>query len=268
VTLRDDLLIEADDLLAGRDAVIVDCRFSLADPLEGSRLYQTGHIPGAHYLDLNQDLSSPVQQQGGRHPLPDPLLLAERLAVCGIGPTTSVIAYDDTRLAYASRLWWLMRSMGYCQPKLLNGGYRAWLEAGGVPAVGEIAVSKVATGGGSLTGFCDIDGLRALQSEGCTLVDSREERRYRGLEEPIDPVAGHIPGAVNHPWQSVTDQQGRVLSEQELRVHWGESLEAESLVIYCGSGVTACVNLFSLALLGRDDPVLYAGSWSDWCSRL
>ncbi len=266
--MRHELLIEAKDLIDGMDAVLVDCRFSLADPLEGRALYEAGHIPGAHFLDLNQDLSSPVRDHGGRHPLPDPVLLAERLASCGIGPKTQVVVYDDTRFAYASRLWWLMRSLGYCPPKLLNGGYRAWLQAGGEPVTSEASAARTAPAGTVLTGACDIDGLRDLQAAGCTLVDSREERRYRGPEEPIDPVAGHIPGAVNHPWQGVSDEQGRVLSEAQLRAHWGDTLDAQSLVVYCGSGVTACVNLFSLALLGRNDPILYAGSWSDWCSRL
>lgn len=265
--LNNNFLIEA-GALNDTQAVIVDCRFSLADPDEGRKLYQAGHIPGAHYLDLNLDMSSPVLQHGGRHPLPQPSVLASRLAACGIGPTTAVIAYDDTRFAYASRLWWLMRSLGYRQPRLLNGGYRAWLESGGQPETGIVAAETAKPEPQALAGFCDIAGLRELQAEGCTVVDSREQRRYQGLEEPIDPVAGHIPGAVNHPWQGVTDDQGRVLSEEKLRLHWGEALEAEQMVVYCGSGVTACVNLFSLALLGRDDPILYAGSWSDWCTYL
>lgn len=265
--LTNEFLIES-EALRDAQAVVVDCRFSLADPDEGRDLYQAGHIPGAHYLDLNLDLSSSVQRQGGRHPLPDPSVLALRLASCGIGPTTPVIAYDDSRFAYASRLWWLMRSLGYRQPRLLNGGYSAWLKSGGQPETGSAARKTAEPEPQDLTGFCDIEGLRTLQAEGCTLVDSRENRRYQGLEEPIDPVAGHIPGAVNHPWQGVTDDQGRVLPEERLRLHWGEALDAEQLVVYCGSGVTACVNLFSLALLGRDDPILYAGSWSDWCSHL
>ena len=117
-------------------------------------------------------------------------------------------------------------------------------------------------------GWCDIEGLRRAQSSGALLVDSREARRYQGLEEPIDPVAGHIPGAINRPWQGVTDGEGRVLQVSAQSAHWGDALEAGELVLYCGSGVTACVNLFSLALLGRDDATLYAGSWSDWCSHL
>ena len=266
--LRTELLIEPDELRQAGDVVIVDCRYSLADPEEGRRLYQAGHIPGARYLDLNRDLSSQAGQHGGRHPLPQLEVLAEKLAACGIGPGTTVVAYDDSRFAYAARLWWLMRSMGYRQPRLLNGGYQAWLASEGETGTESQPGARAEPGGNEFGGYCDINGLKVLQSQNCLLVDSREERRYQGLEEPIDPIAGHIPGAINRPWQGVTDDAGRMLDEQALRAHWGQALEAAPLVIYCGSGVTACVNLFSLALLGRDDAILYAGSWSDWCSYL
>jgi thiosulfate/3-mercaptopyruvate sulfurtransferase len=121
---------------------------------------------------------------------------------------------------------------------------------------------------GSYSGFCDREGLLQAQARNAWVVDSREAGRYQGLEEPIDPVAGHIPGAVNRPWQGVTDDTGTVCSEAELRTHWGDALQAQELLVYCGSGVTACVNLWSLSMLGREDAQLYAGSWSDWCSYL
>lgn len=262
------MLVEPAELETGGEVVVVDCRFSLADPEEGRRLYEAGHIPGAFYLDLNRDLSGPVGRHGGRHPLPRPQEFAATLSLCGIGPQTGVVAYDASRFAFAARLWWLMRSLGYRPPRLLNGGYQAWLDSGGAVST-ELPPPGRATGsGGSFEGCCDIEGLRRAQAGGATVVDSREERRYQGLEEPIDPVAGHIPGAVNRPWQGVTDSAGRALGEEGQRAHWGDTLDAEQLVVYCGSGVTACVNLFSLALLGREDATLYAGSWSDWCSHL
>jgi thiosulfate/3-mercaptopyruvate sulfurtransferase len=263
------MLIEPAQLLDGHNAVVFDCRFALADPLEGRRLYVQGHIPGAHYLDLNRDLAGPVAKHGGRHPLPDPMIFAATLARFGVGPESEVVVYDDSRLAFAARLWWMLRALGYRAPRLLNGGYRAFLNAGGVPEI-EVPVpqSRAPDPVSGFTGYCDIDGLREIHAYGALLVDAREARRYAGLEEPIDPVAGHIPGAINRPWQGVTDADGRVLDAAGLRAHWADALDAEHLVVYCGSGVTACVNLFSLALLGKEGATLYAGSWSDWCTYL
>jgi thiosulfate/3-mercaptopyruvate sulfurtransferase len=180
-----------------------------------------------------------------------------------------VVAYDDSRLAFAARFWWLLRALGYRSPRLLQGGYAAYLQAGGEASVQPVtAQSVVPPVVSTFSGYCDIDGVRTAQRGGALLVDSREARRYEGLEEPIDPVAGHIPGAINRPWQGVTDASGRVLDRHALAAHWGDALAAENLVVYCGSGVTACVNLFSLQQLGRGDALLYAGSWSDWCSYI
>jgi len=263
------MLMEAQELLAAPSCVVFDCRFSLADPDHGHAQYLEGHIPGAYFLDLNRDLSGARSEHGGRHPLPDPVAFAALLARYGVKSDTEVIAYDDSRLAGAARLWWLMRSMGYRPPRLLNGGYQAFLAVGGTAqSVPPAAVACEAPTASVFAGYCDIEGLRALQGQGAVLVDSREERRYQGLEEPIDPVAGHIPGAINRPWQAVTSSDGRMRDAAALREHWGDALDAEQLVVYCGSGVTACVNLFALASLGRDDAILYAGSWSDWCSYL
>ncbi|MEP0203524.1 MAG: sulfurtransferase [Halioglobus sp.] len=265
------MLVEASELMVAGDVILIDCRFSLIDVDAGRVAYETGHIPGAHYLALDADLSGPLQKHGGRHPLPSADAFAQCLASLGIGPQTQVIAYDDSRLAFAARLWWMMRAIGYRPPALLNGGYAAWLSAGGTPETkipakrdGEAAPSNQL----AFSSVCGIDDLADCQAAGAALVDSREAARFQGLEEPIDPVAGHIPGAVNRPWQGVTGDDGRVASDKNLRQHWGDLLEQESMVVYCGSGVTACVNLFSLALLGRDDAALYAGSWSDWCSYL
>jgi thiosulfate/3-mercaptopyruvate sulfurtransferase len=263
------MLIDAAELMAGPEVIVFDCRFALANPATGRDEYLAGHIPGAHYLDLNRHLAGAVATHGGRHPLPDPAEFTELLASCGVGPNSHVVAYDDSRLAFAARLWWLMRSLGYRPPRLLDGGYRAWLGAGGKPdTLVPGTTNRAAAEPGNYLGYCDIDGLRHAQSRGALLVDSREEQRYAGLEEPIDPVAGHIPGAINRPWQGVTGADGKVHGSPGLRNHWGDALAAEQLVVYCGSGVTACVNLFSLALLGRDDATLYAGSWSDWCTYL
>jgi len=262
-------LAQPQELPFPEGVIIIDCRFSLADAGEGSKLYLQGHIPGAHYLDLNRDLSGPVAQHGGRHPLPAPEIFVQKLASLGVGRETQVIAYDDSRLAFAARLWWMMRSLGFRPPRLLDGGYQAWLSSGGVAETNvPAAIACQVEPADSYSGLCDIEGLRVAQERGALLVDSREDRRYRGLEEPIDPVAGHIPGAINHPWQDVTSDSGCVKGVEAQRLQWGNTIESEELLVYCGSGVTACVNLFSLALSGREDAALYGGSWSDWCSYL
>ena len=263
------MLIESGELLAGHNAVVFDCRFSLTDPLEGRTLYQQGHVPGAHYLNLNDDLAGLQAGHGGRHPLPDPATFAATLSRFGVGADTAVVAYDDSRLAFAARLWWLMRALGYRPPRILNAGYGGFLEAGGLPETQLSEPQSCASPAVvNFSGYCDIESLREAQSRTALLVDSRESRRYEGWEEPIDPVAGHIPGAINRPWQSVTDSKGIVLDEARLKAHWGDALNAEELVVYCGSGVTACVNLFSLALVGRNNVTLYPGGWSDWCTYL
>jgi thiosulfate/3-mercaptopyruvate sulfurtransferase len=262
------MLVEPAELATLSDAVVFDCRFSLPEPAAGREAYASGHIPGAHYLALDCDLSGPVGKYGGRHPLPPPAEFSAMLARFGVDRGTRVIAYDDSRFAFASRLWWMMRSLGFRPPQLLNGGYPAWLAAGGdpqiaVPEARAVTPAVVA----DYRGCCDFEGLRLAQGRGALVVDAREEKRYLGLEEPIDKVAGHIPGAVNRPWQAVTCESGVLRGEETLREHWSGVSAAEEIVVYCGSGVTACVNLFSLALLGRE-ATLYAGSWSDWCSRL
>ncbi|WOJ94888.1 sulfurtransferase [Congregibacter variabilis] len=250
--------------------VVVDCRFSLADAAAGQKEYSAGHVPAARYLDLAKDMSAEVDVHGGRHPLPGPQSFADKLAALGIGPDTDVVLYDDSRFVFAARCWWMMRALGYRQPSFLNGGYAAWLAQGGRPEASAPRVEAVPSIVAPETwpGCCDREQLAILQGQSAVLVDAREGPRYRGEHEPIDPIAGHIPGAINLPWQSFSNDTGMFLDEEALRSCWGETLEVSPLVVYCGSGVSACVNLLSLAILGRDDVLLYGGSWSDWCSYL
>ncbi|MBO3461371.1 sulfurtransferase [Aetokthonos hydrillicola Thurmond2011] len=249
--------------------VIVDCRFSLAEPQLGQQQYQLGHITGAYYLNLNEDLSSPITEHGGRHPLPDPARLADKLSDIGVDfQKTLVVAYDDSRFAFASRLWWLLRYFGHEQVAVLDGGFKEWQSAG-YPVTDIIPKSRKATFVPQLQTDMVVD-ITAVKSRkdnpGVVLVDSRESDRYLGIREPIDKIAGHIPGAVNYPWLEVTDATGSLRSPEEQRHHWSELKNAEEIFVYCGSGVTACVNLLSLEIAGIHKAKLYAGSWSDWIS--
>ncbi|NJM73108.1 MAG: sulfurtransferase [Scytonema sp. RU_4_4] len=251
--------------------VIVDCRFSLADPQLGRQQYQESHISGAYYLDLNQDLSSPVEEHGGRHPLPNPIELANKLLAIGVNfQKTLVVAYDDSRLAFASRLWWLLRYLGHGQVAVLDGGFSAWKKAG-YPVTDVIGEPRIVTFTPDLQPqmVVDISAVKSRKDlEEIALVDSREKERYLGIREPIDKIAGHIPGALNYPWQEVTDAAGFLLQQQEQRQRWLELENAKEIFVYCGSGVTACVNLLSLELAGIHTGKLYAGSWSDWISYM
>ncbi len=254
-----------------QDLVIIDCRFSLADPALGRQQYQSSHIPGANYLDLNQDLSSLGQKHGGRHPLPASERLAEKLAAIGITRgETLVVAYDDSRFAFAARLWWLLRYLGHNQVALLDGGFSGWHNQG-YPVTASLPQPRFGQFVPQLHPemLVDIQQVKTQKDQPqVALVDSREPERYRGEREPIDPIAGCIPGAVNYPWQDVTNPQGYL---QPLSVHqerWERLQETTEIMVYCGSGVTACVNLLSLEIAGIKTGKLYAGSWSDWCSYL
>ena len=255
-----------------RSIVVVDCRFSLADPQRGRSLYEAGHLPGAVYLDLNQDLASAPSPDRGRHPLPDVQNLAETLAAIGITfQHTWVVAYDDARFAFASRLWWLLRYLGHDRVSLLDGGIQGW-QAQGYPLTTDVPTPQPGHFIPHLQPHLAIDRQQlkiALQNPGTTLIDAREAPRYRGETEPIDPIAGHIPGAINAPWQGITTSEGWAQPLAFHRPYWESQLpqngQEEAIVVYCGSGVTACVNLFSLHLAGLTQAKLYPGSWSEWC---
>ncbi|WP_041549439.1 sulfurtransferase [Chamaesiphon minutus] len=249
---------------------IVDCRFALADPDLGRQQYAAAHLPEAHYLDLNRDLSSPAGVRGGRHPLPDDRVLGAKLATMGINPDTLVVAYDDSRLGFAARLWWLLRYYGHDRVAVLDGGYSNWVESGftvtaELPAASAPGNFKPQV---RTEWIVDIDRVKDIQhSAKHILIDSREPDRYLGKTEPIDPVAGHIPSAVNYPWQGVTNPEGFVLSVAEHQQRWTAISPDVEPIVYCGSGVTACVNLLSLELAGIKGAKLYPGSWSDWISN-
>jgi len=248
--------------------VIFDCRFSLADFALGHKQYALGHIPGALHLDMEAQLSGPKTQHGGRHPVPSAQQFTDSMQKMGVNRNSLVIAYDDNRLAGAARLWWLLQHFGHRQIRLLDGGLNAW-QAQGMPISQQIATPGKGDflANSATAQTVDYQWLTAhLQDEQLQLIDSREAPRYQGLEEPVDPIAGHIPGALNYPWQGVTDEQGQALSGDKQRERWAELARDKQTIVYCGSGVTACVNLLSLKLAGIDNAKLYSGSWSDWCS--
>jgi thiosulfate/3-mercaptopyruvate sulfurtransferase len=253
--------------------VVIDCRFALADPQQGRQQYEVGHIPGAYFLDLNQDLSGSVHRHGGRHPLPDPIELARKSSGFGINSGNEqepswVVVYDDSRFAFAARLWWLLRYMGHEQVAVLDGGLSAWQQAGyALTAVIPPSRSGQFVPRLQADRVVDIETVKQRKDlSSVVLIDSREGDRYRGEREPLDPIAGHIPGAINYPWQDVTDAQGYMRSTLEQQQRWANLPQHEERIVYCGSGVTACVNLLSLEMASIFHSQLYVGSWSDWCS--
>lgn len=257
--------------LAQPNLCVIDCRFALDDPQYGKRSYEQAHIPGAVYLDLEADLSGPViPGQTGRHPLPQPQQLVQRLRAAGLNNDSEVVLYDDGPGAFAARAWWLLAWLGKRSGAyLLDGGIKAWCAAGG-PMSSQPAVVAPGNFEGTPDNSLLIDArqlLADLQQPGLTLLDARALPRFLGEQEPIDPVAGHIPGAQCVPFNGNLDEDGRFLSPQALEERFRPLLataSAERLVAYCGSGVTTCHNLFALCLAGHPLAKLYAGSWSEW----
>lgn len=248
---------------------VIDCRFDLANENEGKDSYEKGHIPSALYFDLNKDLSSPVTKHGGRHPLPDVEQLSEKLSKAGIDENVTVVAYDSQGGAMASRLWWLLTYLGHERVYVLNGGFPAWKErefsvTDAIPSFNR-AVFKPSVQHGLLV---SMDELKAkiTRQEDMTLIDSREEKRYAGVEEPVDPIAGHIPTAKNDFWKNGLTEEGYFKEKEEQIERFASLPKGKEIIVYCGSGVTACPNVLALKMAGFEDVKLYAGSWSDWIS--
>lgn len=251
------------------DLVLFDCRFELGNASWGEREYALAHLPGAHYLHLDRDLSSPAGPDTGRHPLPDPHDFARTLASRGVGADCQLIAYDQGNGVYASRLWWLARWVGLKHVAVLDGGMAAWKSAG-FPLTQAVPVAtprdlpvQVNDGAWLTTGT--VDQLRG--HPGVLLIDARGADRFAGRNETIDTAAGHVPGARNHPFAGNLGVDGRFLGAAELRARWSTilgSLPASSVVAMCGSGVSACHNLLAMEHAGLPGARLYPGSWSEW----
>lgn len=251
------------------DWLIFDCRFSLADSAAGCKAYRQGHIPGARYADLNQDLSSPVKSYTGRHPLPDFTTLAKKLGQWGVSSRSQVVVYDDAGGAFAGRMWWLLRCMGHDKVAVLDGGLRQWQKLNlplttALPKLTSNSFRSYLDNRQWLTAHQVEDGL----ARRCiTLIDARTPERFNGLQEPIDPVAGHVPKAINRPFQANLDKDGLFLPAEQLKSQFQQltgSRPAEQVVHMCGSGVTGCHNLLAMEAAGLNGSKLYAGSWSEW----
>lgn len=273
-----DLLIEAETLrrqLTDPDYLIFDVRSNLMDPQIGEAAYRQGHIPGAYFLDQNEHLAGTCTGANGRHPLPDFGKLRRLLQQCGLTPASKVVVYDQNDASYAARAWWLFRWLGHSQVAVLNGGMQAWLDADG-PVQTVVNTPLDNTGAeeseSSSRGMPVItaDTILARQRDSAfTLVDARTPERYRGETEPIDPVAGRIEGAVNRPIARNVESDGRFKSPDRLHAEFSELLKGwqpSRVVHYCGSGITACHNVFAMELAGLEGSHLYPGSWSEWCS--
>jgi thiosulfate/3-mercaptopyruvate sulfurtransferase len=255
--------------LADPAYVVVDCRHQLTDPSAGRVAYGRGHVPGARHADLDGDLSRRPAAGEGRHPLPDPDVFARTLGGWGIGNGSTVVAYDDASGAIAARLWWMLGWLGHERRLVLDGGFAAW-QAAGLPVEtrepsfrpAELVPRRIARDAVVAT-----NDVAAVQRAGGLLVDVRAAVRYRGEQEPIDPVAGHVPGAVNRPHSENVASDGRFRDAAQLRDALAKLLDGRAgadVVAMCGSGVTACHLLLAMAVAGLGEGKLYAGSWSEW----
>jgi len=263
---------ELDALLGHSDLLLVDCRFELTQPAAGRAAFDDVHIAGAVYADLNEDLSDLSITGRGRHPLPDVARFAATLSRLGYRPDQTVVAYDQDNGAYAARLWWMLRWIGHADVAVLNGGFAAAVAAGLPMASGEAmpVMSPELELRGDTTMLVDFDELeQARRSSSRVLLDARSAERWRGDVEPIDPVAGHIPGSVNRPFTMNLDASKRFRSADELRAAYLELLgdrTPETAIHQCGSGVTACHNLLAMEHAGLAGSRLFAPSWSGWIS--
>jgi thiosulfate/3-mercaptopyruvate sulfurtransferase len=269
VTVRDDLLVDAAALRAALDRpdppTVLDVRWRLGAPGAGRHEHATGHVPGAAYLDLDDDLSGPPGA-GGRHPLPDPAALEAALRRAGVRAGHPVVVYDGGDGLGAARAWWVLRWAGHPAVRVLDGGLPAWVAAGGpvtaepsAPAGGDVTLVP-----GSLPSLTAEEAAELAVAG--TLIDARVGPRYRGEVESLEAVAGHVPGAVNLPAAEHADGAGRLRAADELRAAFAAAGVASDRPVgaYCGSGITAARTVLALHLAGRPDAALYVGSWSDW----
>lgn len=272
--MKAELLVSTETLashLADPAWIVFDTRHDLADTEKGRRAWKAAHIPGAYFMHMDEDLSGVKTGTNGRHPLPAIEEFALRMNRCGVAPGRQVVIYDDNGGSFAVRLWWLLRWLGHDRVAVLDGGFAAWRRenrpvdaAVPAPRAGKFVPAPIP--GATV----DMDIVAALrETPAARIIDARAPARFAGEQETIDPVAGHIPGAVNRFWQKNLGPDGRFLAPQELHAQFVELLGGTTPVLAvhtCGSGVTACHNLFAMELAGLSGSRLYPGSWSEWCA--
>lgn len=251
------------------DWVVLDCRFELGKPAAGETSYRESHIPGARYAHLDRDLAAPVGPTSGRHPLPEPEIFAQRAAAWGIGDHTQIVVYDQGNSFFAARAWWIFRWLGHARVAVLDGGFAAWRAAAqpidaAIPSCAPQRFTPRPAG----ERIVDANAvLRSLDDAVTLLVDARGADRFAGENETIDPVGGHVPGAINHHYARNYRPDGRMRTAVELHEDWLATLDGRdpsSMIAMCGSGVSACVNLLAMTHAGLEGARLYPGSWSEW----
>ena len=253
------------------DWVICDCRHDLADTDAGRRAYAAGHIPGARFVHLDEDLSGIKTGRNGRHPLPDPEWFARRLGTLGIDDAKQVVAYDASGGYYAARLWWMLRWVGHAAAAVLDGGWEGWTKSGhpATTSAPRARPGRFSRGAALADTVAAGDVARDLENGTRRLFDARSPDRFRGENETLDPVAGHIPGAASRFFKLNLDTAGRFKPPEALRQEFAallDSVPPSEVVHYCGSGVTACHNLLAMEVAGLAGSRLYPGSWSEWCA--
>jgi thiosulfate/3-mercaptopyruvate sulfurtransferase len=258
-------------LLGQPNVVVLDCRFYLTDHAKGKSEYDNGHIPGAIFVDVHHELAAPETELTGRHPLPDEVVFSEKLQAWGIDLNTQVVVYDDMGGAIAARAWWML-SQQNIDVRVLNGGFPAWLREGRdvslTPVIAKASSNKVEVSfPWAISEQAIVENFETNQFQ---LVDARASDRFNGENETMDPIAGHIPGAINRPFSDNLDADACFKPAEQLHVEWQDWLSGSSdtYVYYCGSGVTACHNVLALNYAGIEAKQVYVGSWSQWSKRM
>jgi thiosulfate/3-mercaptopyruvate sulfurtransferase len=270
--MRFSTLVSTDQLaqhLNDPDWIIFDCRFTLSNTEAGALAYAQSHIPGARYVHLDHDMSSPLTPKSGRHPLPEVAVFAEKLSCWGVDGSKQVVVYDDSFGSMAVKMWWLLRWLGHDNVALLDGNWPKWVKQK-LPVSSELPKIIPAQFVPHLRNNLLVDAAevdRARQDSSRVLIDARSEQRYAGEYEPLDKVAGHIPGSVNWVYEENLDFDGTYLPAEELREAYLKlmhGVKPEQVIHTCGSGVTACHNMLAMEIAGLSNSALYAGSWSEW----